>query len=343
MQPHGAGRTHGGRPGPCPLSHAPRLLVYFPSGGTILRGGAHAGPQLGGSTAILIHIADIVLPVFIVVAAGFLFGKVRRLDLTPINDFVIYVSTPCLIVSSLSRNPIEGGLIGKVFLSVALVVGVSLAAGYVVVRALGLRQDVYLPPVAFANTGNMGLPLVLFAFGDAGFNAGILYMVGMTVVHYTVGVAILSFDVSRFEVFKLPLLYAAALGIVLSLGSWHLPGPLFDAVDLLGEATIPTMIFSLGYKLSEATLEDMGRSFLLGALRIVTGAAAGAAAAALLGLGGAVRGVVMLDAAMPPAVFNFVLAEKYGKDSKAVASVIMAGTLLSLATTPLILLYLLGG
>ena len=268
---------------------------------------------------------------------GFLFGKIKKIDLMPINEFVIYVATPCLMISALSRSPIDLTIAAKVCIAVLIVSGGSLIIGYFTIRFMGLAQRVYLPPVAFANTGNMGLPLVLFAFGPEGFNVGIIYMVATTVVQYTAGVSILSYKESRWEVFKLPLIYSAGLGVWLSVSGWQMPLPVDRAVDLLGQATIPTMIFALGYKLSEINLQDIGKSFFFGGLRIVGGFGLGVLAAFVLGLNGLSARVVMLDAAMPPAVFNFVLAEKYGQNSKIVASIIMAGTVLSAITTPIVL------
>lgn len=241
------------------------------------------------------------------------------------------------MVSSLSKYPIKPMLAGEVFLCVAIVVLGCLAIGGFIVRAMGLPESVYLPPIAFANTGNMGLPLLLFAFGDEGLSIGILYMVGTTIMHYTAGIMILSYRENRFEVFKLPLIYAAALGLLVSMMAIKIPAPIGRAIDLLGEASIPTMLFSLGYKLSEIEISDVWISFLFGGLRIGIGFLLGLSAVWMLGMKSTAAGVVLIDAAMPPAVFNFVLAEKYRKDSRKVASIITAGTLLSIATTPLLL------
>jgi hypothetical protein len=224
--------------------------------------------------------------------------------------------------------------------SVLLIIGGCLVIGYLIIKALHLPIKVYLPPVLFANTGNMGLPLVLFAFGDAGFNIGILYMVFVTIIHYTLGIMILSFDESPFELFRLPLIYSAALGILLSVSGWSMPTLVDRAIQLLGDASIPTMIFALGYKLSEITISEVKRSFVFGGLRIGLGFALGMAIVRIFHLNGIASSVVILQSAMPPAIFNFVLAEKYKQDSQVVASIIMAGTLISVLTTPIIIAYL---
>ena len=186
----------------------------------------------------------------------------------------------------------------------------------------------------------MGLPLILFAFGETGFYVGILYMVSTTVIHYTYGILILNYDKSPLEIFKLPLVYSAIGGVALSISEVHVPTSIFRAVDLLGEASIPTMIFALGYKLSEVRLTNVWYSFLTGGMRVILGLALGVFVVWLFKLDGLVAKVIILQAAMPPAIFNFVLAEKYNQDSKTVASIILAGTIISIITTPLILSFL---
>jgi predicted permease len=278
-----------------------------------------------------------VLPVFLIAVAGYLFGKRKKIDLHSINDFVIYLATPALIISSLSRNTIEIYLAGEVFLSVLIIIGVSMAVCFLAIKALKLPIKVYLPPALFANTGNMGLPLVLFAFGEKGFNIAILYMVSTTFLQYTLGILILNYDERPSEIFRLPLVYSAIAGVLLSASGWTMPVSLFRAVDLLGEASIPIMIFALGYKLSEIALTEVNKSFIVGGMRIFIGALLGMLAVSIFRLEGVAASVVILQSAMPPAIFNFVLAEKYNQDSERVASVILAGTLISVITTPAII------
>ena len=100
------------------------------------------------------------------------------------------------------------------------------------------------------------------------------------------------------------------------------------------------MIFALGYKLSEVAITEVSKSFLAGGMRILFGLILGIISVSLFKLGGVEAKVIILLSAMPPAVFNFVLAEKYKQDSETVASIILAGTLISVITTPVILAFL---
>jgi len=213
--------------------------------------------------------------------------------------------------------------------------------GLIIIRLLKLKYEVFLPPVLFANTGNMGLPLCLFAFGNLGFNIGILCMVSMTVIHYTLGILILSSYKKPLEIFRLPLIYSTIIGLAISAFEYEIPLPIGRGIELLGDISIPAMMFALGYKLSELKLTRVWLSFIFGGLRIFLGFFLGIFFVKLFKLEGISAMVMILQASMPPAVFNFVLAEKYKKDSESVASIIMAGTILSLITIPLILTYLL--
>ena len=213
--------------------------------------------------------------------------------------------------------------------------------GLAIIKFLKLNYRVYLPPVMFANTGNMGLPLVYFAFGQEGFNIGILCMVSMTILHYSLGIVMLSSYKKPLEVFRLPLIYSTFIGILISVINYDMPIVLDRSIELLGEITIPAMIFSLGYKLSELKISKVWLSFLFGTLRMAVGITFGIFFAELFNLDGLAAKVVILECSMPPAVFNFVLAEKYRQDSETVASIIFAGTIVSLFVIPVLISYLL--
>ncbi len=272
---------------------------------------------------------------------GFAFSKYKKIDLKSVNELVIYVTTPCLIVSSLSRFPVDLNIAGKIFIITASIILASMVIGLFVIRLLKLKYEVFLPPLLFANTRNMGLPLCLFAFGNLGFNIGILCMVSMTVIHYTLGILILSSYKKPLEVFRLPLIYATIIGLVISAVEYEIPITIGRSIELLGDISIPAMMFALGYKLSELKLTKIWLSFLFGSMRIFLGFFLGIFFVRLFRLEGISAMVMILQSSMPPAVFNFVLAEKYKKDSETVASIIMAGTIISLLTIPLILTYLL--
>ncbi len=286
------------------------------------------------------QLANIVLPAFLVIAAGFFFSRTKKIDVSSINDLVVYVTAPCLIISSLSDFTMNPSVTAKLFLSISAVVFATIVIGGALAKALRLDPKVYIPPVVFANTGNLGLPLCLFAFGQYGFNIAILCVVSTMLLHYTVGILILGSGKGMREIFRLPLIYATVAGIIINSAGFEIPVVIERPVALLGDITIPAMLFSLGYKLSEMRLSGLWISFLFGSARIFLGVILGALFVNLFGLKGVEAKVVILECAMPPAVFNFVLAEKYGRDSETVASIIVAGTAVSLLVLPFVISYL---
>lgn len=248
---------------------------------------------------------------------------------------------PCLILSSLSKKHIELSVAGDVFISLVLIMFFSSVISLLILKKLGLKYQTYLPTVMFANTGNMGLPIVFYAFGQDGLTIAILYMVCTTFIHYTIGIMLFNIKNSPIELLKLPLIYSAIAGLTISFLNIDLPLVLSRTLQLAGEASIPTMIFALGYKLAEIRITHISRSILFGGLRIFLGFSFGLLIVRILNIEGLIADVIILQASMPPAIFNFVLAEKYNQNSQAVASIILAGTLISVVTLPLIVAYLL--
>ena len=187
----------------------------------------------------------------------------------------------------------------------------------------------------------MGLPLCLFAFGAEGLAFGVCFFATTAIAHYTLGQWIWSGRVSFDEV-NTPLSWAvvaavAVLGLGLPVPSWAL-----RTADVLGGLAIPLMQLSLGVSLARLRPSDIPRTLSLAVGRLAMGVSVGIALAELFGLEGTARGVLILDCAMPAAVFNYMMAERYGRSPSEVASVVVLSTLLSFATLPLLIGWLLG-
>ena len=247
----------------------------------------------------------------------------------------------CLILSSLSKKHVELAVAGNVFISLVIIMIFSSVITLLILKKLNLNYQTYLPTVLFANTGNMGLPIIYYAFGQDGLTLAILYMVCTTFIHYTVGIMLFNIKNGPTELLKLPLIYSAIAGLTISFLSIDLPLVISRTLQLAGEASIPVMVFALGYKLAEIKITHISRSILFGGLRMLLGFIFGLLAVEILNIEGLLAKVIILQASMPPAIFNFVLAEKYKQNSQAVASIILAGTLISVVTLPLIVAYLL--
>ncbi|MGP1252987.1 MAG: AEC family transporter [Kiloniellales bacterium] len=290
---------------------------------------------------ILVQLLDIVLPVFLCIAAGFAWARWKlAFDNAFVTQLVMYIGTPCLLIATFDQVRPEPEAFAQIFLAaLTAFTGVGLVS-WGLLRLLGLDPRDFLPALTFPNTGNMGLPLVLFAFGPEGLAFAIVVFALSAVGHFTVGISVSRGAFKPRELLTVPILPALFVGILLVVLDLNLPPVLGRAVELLGNLTIPLMLLALGVSLARLPLRRFGRATLLGALRIGLGAASGFAAAWAFELGPVATGALVLQCSMPIAVYSYLFAERYGRASADVAGAVIVSTLMTLAAAPALLLIL---
>ncbi|MFQ5912569.1 MAG: AEC family transporter [Nitrospinota bacterium] len=283
-----------------------------------------------------------VFPVFFLIGLGYLFGRLRKIDLASLTDVVIYVASPCLAFSALSKSVIPLKTFGVISLSV-----LSVILGMGILTTIFLQywgkelRGLYLP-IMFPNAGNMSMPLCLFAFGEEGLALAVIFFTTSALVQYTLGVAIVSRGAENAsEAFRMPMMYTAIAGVMVSFLGWEVPVYIARPVEIMGTAGIGFMLFSLGYRLVSVRLRAFRTATAAAVLRIGGGFALAWTLATFLGLEGTARGVLILGSSMPSAVINFIFAQKFNKNPELVASTVWVSTVLSVATTPTVLAFLL--
>lgn len=289
----------------------------------------------------IIKVLSVVFPVFCIIGLGYAFARFKKISLEPIIEVLLYLTIPALVISSLSRKKLVIDDLAIVSLSAVLVIlGTGLLA-FIYLSVIKRRdlRGFYLP-VMFMNSGNMSFPLALLAFGPDGLTVAILYYIAVSLMVYSLGIYIAKGKGGMKEMFRLPLIYAAAIGISLNIGDVRLPQPVVTTFDMLGAATIPIMQVSLGYRLYSARLAYPGISLAGTVLRIGGGIAIAWCVVTLLGIEGINQKIILLSSGMPAAVINFVVSHKYKVDSDLVASTVALSTLVSVVTTPLLLLWI---
>ena len=282
-----------------------------------------------------------VIPVFLLIAAGFLFAHWKKISLASVAEIVVYLGTPSLVFSSLASKPLFAGDLAELsagILLIFLTVGLLIRL-YFFLFAFSSRG--FALPTLFMNAGNMGIPLALFAFGQEGMQRATLLFVIITFLQYSLGIYILNGRGNWTEIFRLPLIYAAITGLFVNLAQIKIPELLLQPVILLGQATIPIMLISLGYRLHEVESLQLGHALGGALLRIFGGFAAANIAVNLIGAEGVNRQVLLLYGALPAAVVNFILTEKYRQDPGLAASIVVLSTFVSVFTIPLVFLLIL--
>ncbi len=287
---------------------------------------------------MLLQIAAIIAPLFACAGIGYLWGKFDRpFDAQMITGLSMTLGMPCLILSSLTRLDVSGEAFAAVGGAYAAALAAGLAVGAVVARLLRLDVRVYTPVLAFSNTGNMGLPLALFAFGDAGLTFAIVNVVVSSVISVTVSGGCYSGRTSFDIVYKNPLVYGVLAAVPFLVTGTRPPDWLANTIELIGGMAIPLMLIALGVAISKLRMRFVAKSIGLSALKLAIGFAVGFTAAEIAGFEGAARGALVLMFAMPVALHNYVFAQRFERRAEKVAGMVLASTALSFVTLPLLL------
>jgi predicted permease len=294
------------------------------------------------SSAIGVVLAA-VAPVLITVAIGFFWIRAgRRFDGATVTPLLVEVATPLLVVSTLSKTHVPADAFAVTALATVIALAVFAAAGLVVLRLGGLRVRTYLPSLAFPNAGNLGLPLALYAFGSEGLGYAIVFFAICSIAQFTIGQAIAAGTADFRAILRMPLIYAVALGMALSIFEVQLPAWIANSLGLLAGIAVPLMLLMLGVSLAQLRVASLGRALVLSLLRISIGAVVGIAVTGLLGITGTARAVFILQSAMPVAVYCYLFAELWKNEPEEVAGLVVVSTLVSIVTIPLLLDLLLG-
>ncbi len=253
-----------------------------------------------------------------------------------VRELVFYLGGPCLVISSLTGSDLSGASLLAMGRNAVLIAAVCALGFGILIRLQGRDLRILLPPMVFSNNGNMGMPLSLFAFGDTGLTLGVAYFVAMTVLHFTFGVVLVSGRFDPKALLRSPFVLAAVVSLVMLTLEWELPAVLGNTIRLLGQMTIPLMLLTLGVSLASLKVRDLATATVYGGLRVLIGFAIGLALASFLGLQGAERGVLLIQASMPSAVFTYLMAEHYQRSPQTVAGIIVMSTLVAFVCLPLV-------
>lgn len=284
------------------------------------------------------EIINVILPIIIITSLGYIIVRFKKINIKTLANFIIYISSPALVFALLSKQQIVLGEIATIISSAILVVlGLGLIC-YLFFRAV-IPTGLYLP-IMFMNSGFIGYPLALFAFGERGLSQTIIYDLMNGILIFTVGIYIASQGKDRWQVFKIPFIYAALAGIILSLTGIKIPEAIHSPLNLLGKTTIPLALFMLGCRLAEIKIVSWRLPLLASCLRLGLGFGLGLLAVYLFKLQGVTAKIVVLISSLSSAVTTIALAEEYDVNPDLVASTIALTTLLSIVTIIFILNWL---
>ena len=289
---------------------------------------------------MIAEVAAVLAPVFVLAAIGYGWSLTGTpFDMPFVTRIIMYVAGPCLVFTSLSQLTLPlGEFWGMVGAMILVTLGVA-AVSAVLIAVLRLPQRSFLPALTLGNTGNLGLPLCLFAFGEEGLGLAVAIYVTNSLLQFTF-VPLLHTRVSMLRtVFGTPMLYGAAAGLAVLLSGVQVPVWLATTLESIGALLIPLMLMALGNTVGGLKTHNLPRAFGLGAARLIISFVVAVGVSYALGLTGVAQGVLVLQGAMPAAVFSYLFAAQYDRDADDIAGIVLVSTLLGAITLPLLVSY----
>lgn len=287
---------------------------------------------------LALTVLEISAPVFLLAAIGFVWVKLGfEYKIQFVTRLTMTLAVPALIFTALMQSQLDKGALGLFFL--AGVLGHLLLAliGWIIVRASGLNQQTYLAPFIFGNTGNLGIPLALFAFGEAGLGYAVAMLAVTAILSFTLGLTLVAGQGGGTKALKEPMVWATLLGGLFLWQDWQTPRFVTNSLELVGQMAIPVMLITLGVAIARLTPGKTRLAILLSLAKLCASVAIGWGLGRMFGLDSVAFGVLVLQLATPVAVTSYLLAEKFEADAEAVAGLVVVSTLMSVAALPLLL------
>ncbi len=290
---------------------------------------------------MILQVFTIVFPLVLLVLVGYLYGRRHVPDMASANRLNLEIFTPALIFDVMSSRGFHLAEYQALALACVVIVFGSMLIAWPIARLLGYQFKTFVPPMMFNNSGNMGLPLALFAFGEQALPAAVVLFVMMNLMHFSVGFKIMDPATPLLGLLRVPIVVATLLGLVVGQFGLVVPEVVAIPIEMLGQICIPLMLFSLGVRLITINWRDW-RIGVAGAIVCpVSGILAALAIGFLLDLPPSQFSLLVVFGALPPAVFNFIVAERFQQEPQQVASIVMIGNLASIVIIPLVLAFVL--
>ena len=291
--------------------------------------------------SLILQVLQTVAPVFILAGIGVVWVKMGwEYRVQFVTRLTMTLSVPALIFVSLMKTEIDPQALRDTALAtVVTYIGVGLIL-LAALKALKLDLRTYLAPLSFGNTGNLGLPIALFAFGTVGFDFAVVIFAIMAILSFTIGVWVVSGGGSPVSAIKEPMVWATILGGLFLINDWMLPTWSVNTLGLIGQIAIPVMLITLGVAVARLKPGAFGRAIWLSVAKYIVCISVPVAIGMFFSLPPVALGVLIVQVSTPVAVTSYMLAEKYNADADQVAGLVMVSTLMSIIVIPVLLAFL---
>jgi malate permease and related proteins len=279
---------------------------------------------------MLLRIVSILFPLFAITALGYVVGRRLKPDLSHANKLNMDVFVPALVFAALANRSFHVvEFVPLAVVTFVIVIGSGLAA-WLLARASGIPAKTFVPPLMFNNCGNLGLPLAVLAFGDVALAPMVVMFMVSNLMHFSFGAWLLDHHIKIWNVWKVPSVLATFAGLAVGIAGLEVWPPLMLAIKMLGDIAIPLMLFGLGVRLTDSSITSVGLGVYGAVARPVVGMLLAFALIQLVDLPPLQQALVLVFGALPPAVLNYIFAERYQQEPERVASIVLIGNVAAL-------------
>lgn len=290
---------------------------------------------------LFVRILEVIFPVIAVVMVGFWAGRKNKPEMVVANRLNMDYFTPAMVFTVMAGGDFHVHEYSMLALGAAISILACGLLGYLTARLLGEAPKTVGLPIMINNSGNLGIPLALLAFGKEGMAAAVVLFLVSNTIHFIIGPWILDPRARISDVWKIPMIQAAVLGLAFNVLEIHLWHPLMFAIRMLGDISVPLMLFALGVRLCDVKFSESTASLVAAVVRPVAGMGTAALIGWAMDLSPAFIAQLILFGSLPPAVLNYMFAERYNQEPQKVASIVMIGNIAGLIFIPLALLIVL--
>lgn len=291
--------------------------------------------------ALITQIISIMFPIVAIVAVGAVMGRTSVLEMRTANHLNLDVFVPALVFASLSDKAFSLAPHISLALAGLMIVLIAGLIAWVIAKTTTYEFRTIAPTMMFHNAGNVGLPIMSLAFGKPGLVTGlVLFLVG-NLMHYGLGTYILSKGQGLKILLRQTVIWAAVLALLINVSPIVIPESIMLPITMLGQIAIPLMLFSLGVRIAKIDFQEWKIGLLFAVLTPAVGFCIAFALVMLFEFTAIQAGSLLLFGTLPPAVMNFLFAERFNQQPKSVASIVLLGNLFAMITLPIALAYVL--
>ena len=289
---------------------------------------------------IYIKLFEVLFPVFFVVGIGYYLGKTNpKIDTTFITSFAANIGTPAMVIYAITSTGINFEIFRDYFWYYLLAIGLFTFVGIFTLYLLKTKDIVReLPPLIFPNTGNMGLPICMFAYGSKGLGVSASITSLIILCHFTLGVFLADRKFNLNVILKNPPFYAIIFSAIMLFYEIKMPVFVINTTEWLMYVTIFLILMSLGIALTRLKVFSLSNALISSFTRMIIGPAIGFFLIFIFDLKGFAAGVLLIQCSMPSAVLNYLVGSIYSpkKIVDSIASTIVVSTLISFVTIPIV-------